>query len=50
MPKFTNSLTGVVVNVDDATAEQLGPEWQAAGGAKSSDSDAKTTRRTRKND
>ncbi|WP_336715341.1 DUF7302 family protein [Arthrobacter sp. USHLN218] len=51
MPRLTNSLTGVVVNVDDATAEQLGPEWgPAAGGAKAADSDAKTTRRTRRTD
>ena len=51
MPRFTNSQTGVVVNVDEATAEQLGPDWASAdGGAKSADSDAKTTTRKRKTD
>lgn len=31
MPKFTNKLSGSVVNVDDATAENLGPEWVPFG-------------------
>lgn len=30
MPRLTNSATGVVVNVDDATAARLGAEWAAA--------------------
>ena len=48
MPRFTNSQTGVVVNVDEDTAAQLGPEWAAADGSKSDGSDAKTTTRRRK--
>jgi hypothetical protein len=32
MPRLTNTLTGVVVNVDDALAERLGSEWVPAAG------------------
>ncbi|MCC3277529.1 hypothetical protein LJ753_16820 [Arthrobacter sp. zg-Y20] len=32
MPRFTNSVTGVVVNVDEVTAAQLGSEWAPAAG------------------
>lgn len=30
MPRFINSQTGVVVNVDDKTAEQLSKDWAPA--------------------
>lgn len=30
MPRLKNRATGVVVNVDDATAARLGPGWAAA--------------------
>lgn len=53
MPRFTNSLTGVVVNVDEATAAQLGADWSPTGGsAKSAASDAedKPARRSRNSD
>lgn len=32
MPRFTNSLTGVVVNVDEATASQMGSDWAPSAG------------------
>jgi len=48
VPRLTNSQTGVVVNVDEATAAQLGPEWGPAGGGAKSDDDTKTTTRRRK--
>ena len=54
MPRFTNSLTGVVVNVDDATAAQLGADWSPAAGkadSKSPDTEEKPRRgRARKSD
>ena len=28
MPRLRNSKTGVVANVDEATAATLGPEWE----------------------
>lgn len=31
MPKFRNTRTGSVVNVDDATAARLGPEYEPLG-------------------
>lgn len=34
MPRLRNSVTGVVVNVDDARARDLGKGWQRADGAK----------------
>lgn len=48
MPRFTNSQTGVVVNVDDATAEQLGPDWSPADGGESKTATRKAS--TRKSD
>jgi len=30
MPRLTNSLTGVVVNVDEETASRLSSEWESA--------------------
>jgi len=30
MPRLVNSQTGVIVNVDEETAENLGREWSAA--------------------
>lgn len=30
MPRLRNRLTGVVVNVDEATAKQLGPQYVPA--------------------
>lgn len=33
MPRFTNTLTGSVVNVPEATAAQLGSEWTPTGQA-----------------
>lgn len=48
MPRFTNSQTGVVVNVDEVTAAQLGADWSPHdGSAKSADTDTKPARRTR---
>lgn len=32
MPRFTNSLTGSVVNVDEVTAAQLGSDWAPVAG------------------
>lgn len=29
MPRLVNSQTGVIVNVDEETAKNLGPEWSA---------------------
>ena len=49
MPRFTNSVTGVVVNVDEATAAQLGPDWDQAGGGAESD-DKPRRSRARKSD
>lgn len=37
MPRFTNTATGVVVSVDEATAAQLGAEWSPVGGGVDSD-------------
>lgn len=31
MPRLQNRVTGVVVNVDDATAKMLGPGWVPVG-------------------
>lgn len=31
MPRLQNRVTGVIVNVDDATARTLGPGWGPAG-------------------
>ena len=31
MPRLINSVTGVIVNVDEETAENLGPEWSEKG-------------------
>lgn len=36
MAKFKNTLTGVVVNVDEATAETLGPGYETADAPKRS--------------
>jgi len=49
MPRFTNSLTGSVVNVDDATAGWLGSEWVPADQPATEDEKPKQ-RRTRKSD
>lgn len=49
MPRFTNTLTGSVVNVDEATAAQLGPEWvPAAGKAEPRKPEPKQSRRKTK--
>lgn len=46
MLRFTNSLSGSVVNVDEATAAQLGPDWvPAAGKAEPRKPEAKQPRR-----
>lgn len=48
MPRFTNSLTGVVVNVDEVTAALLGSDWApAVGKAESRKPDTKQPRRTK---
>lgn len=44
MPRLINSVTGCVVNVDDATAAQLGPEW---GDGKTAESEGKPSKRGR---
>lgn len=47
MPRLRNSVTGVVVNVDDATAEQLGADWSPTAGKaepKSPDAEEKPRR------
>jgi len=31
MPRLTNKATGVVVNVDEATAARLGADWATEG-------------------
>lgn len=31
MPRLINSVTGVIVNVDEETAKNLGSEWSAKG-------------------
>lgn len=50
MPRFTNSVTGVVVNVDEATAAQLGSDWApAVGKAEPQKPDAKPKRTRRSN-
>jgi hypothetical protein len=41
MPRFTNKLSGSVVNVSDADAEHLGPDWSPV----SEKSEDKPTRR-----
>jgi hypothetical protein len=44
MPRFTNAITGVNVNVDDGTAVNLDPHiWEPA-----KDADEKPARRTSK--
>lgn len=49
MPRFTNTLTSVVVNVDDVTAAQLGSDWVPAGGkADPQEPEKKPSKRTRK--
>lgn len=49
MPRFTNTLTGSVVNVDEATAAQLGSDWvPAAGKAESRKSEPKQSHRKSK--
>jgi hypothetical protein len=53
MPRLRNSMTGVVVNVDDATAGQLGSEWGPAGRPASDapqPDEKPAQRRTRKTD
>jgi hypothetical protein len=45
MPRFTNSLTGSVVNVDDESAKNLGPEYSPV--KEKSEADEKPARRTR---
>lgn len=40
MPRLINSVTGVVVNVDDETAKTLGREWSAKGKAPKADKSA----------
>lgn len=45
MPRLVNSQTGVVVNVDDETAEYLGAEWSPAKAK--AEADDKPARRTR---
>lgn len=42
MPRFTNKLTGSVVNVSEAEAENLGPDYVPA---KDKGADEKPTRR-----
>lgn len=43
MPKFRNTRTGVVVNVDAATAEGLGPGYEPADTPKQPRSRKRTT-------
>lgn len=48
MPRFTNSLTGSVVNVDEVTAAQLGSDWApTAGKAEPRKPETKQPRRTK---
>jgi hypothetical protein len=47
MPRFTNSLTGSVVNVDEATAAQLGAEYVPTEQPKAESEQKPKTRRTR---
>lgn len=37
MGRLRNSLTGVVVNVDDETASRLNSEWEPAGSGEQSE-------------
>ena len=46
MPRFTNKLTGSVVNVSDADAEHLGPDYVPVKGKP--DAEAKPAARSRK--
>lgn len=34
MPRLRNAITGVIVNVDDKTADQLNKDWKPYGGSK----------------
>ena len=46
MPRFTNKISGSVVNVDDATAEHLGPDFvPVEAAAKSEDKPARRNAR-----
>lgn len=45
MPRFTNKLTGSVVNVSDADAENLGPDYAPVKAA--APAEEKPARRTR---
>jgi hypothetical protein len=47
MPRLTNTMTGVVVNVDDATAAQLGADWSPVESKADSADEAKPTRKPR---
>jgi hypothetical protein len=47
MARFTNAMTGVVVNVDDATAAQLGADWSPVEGKAESADEAKPARKPR---
>ena len=46
MPRFTNKLSGSVVNVDEATAANLGPDYVPVK-EKAAESEDKPARRTR---
>lgn len=37
MPRLVSSRTGVIVNVSDETAAQLGPEWSEGKGKPAAD-------------
>jgi len=45
MPRFTNKLSGSVVNVDEATAANLGPDYVPV--KEKAESEDKPARRTR---
>lgn len=44
MPRLRNTVTGVVVNVDDDLAAQLGAAWEPAGEGKPAGSTRKRSR------
>ena len=43
MPRLINSVTGVIVNVDEETAKHLGRDWSAKGKAPKGDKPAPET-------
>lgn len=45
MTRLRNTKTGVVVNVDGATAERLGSDWMADPAANESEKPRRTTRK-----